>query len=184
MGIERDDQPTASRMRIAASYRDDKPGLIARLRRAGRSLAEAEDRVHDAYLELLEGLPKVPDIRNLPAWVNSTIRWRLVDSWRRERMALSKGEVEVSEETLAEIVAAAGWDPCDAYVREELADALYDAIRALPAPQRRVIEAQVFEGKTFRELAEAGGESVDTISSRKRYAVKALSKALRGWIEG
>lgn len=177
-----DDERASTRGRIASSYERDKPGLVARLRRAGRSLAEAEDRVHDAYLELLESLPRVPDIRNLGAWLNSTIRCRLIDSWRRERMAMSKGQVEVSEEVLSEIVADAGWDPCDAAVREALADAIYDAIRALPAPQRRVIEAQVFEGRTFRELADESGESVDTLSARKRYAVQALSKALRGWI--
>lgn len=183
MGNDNDAARDASRMRIDASYRADKPGFIARLRRTGKGLMEAEDRIHDAYLELLEGLPRVPDIRNLPAWINSTIRWRLVDSWRREKLAMSKGEIEVSEEVLSEIVAGAGLDPCDAYAREALVDALYDAIRALPAPQRRVIEAQVFEGATFRDLAERTGESQDTLSTRKRYAIRALAKALKGWIE-
>jgi DNA-directed RNA polymerase specialized sigma24 family protein len=62
-------------------------------------------------------------------------------------------------------------------------DALNDALRALPAAQRRVIEAQVFGGLTFREIAEATGESIDTLTARKRYALRNLSRALRHWIE-
>ncbi|MCK5248938.1 MAG: sigma-70 family RNA polymerase sigma factor, partial [Spirochaetaceae bacterium] len=68
------------------------------------------------------------------------------------------------------------------YVRECLVDALNDALRALPDAQRRVVEAQVFGGKTFRELADASGESIDTLKARKRYAIQNLSRALRHWV--
>ena len=62
-------------------------------------------------------------------------------------------------------------------------DALNDAIRALPAAQRRVVEAQVFGGLTFREIAKTTGESIDTLTARKRYALSNLARALRHWIE-
>jgi DNA-directed RNA polymerase specialized sigma24 family protein len=45
------------------------------------------------------------------------------------------------------------------------------------------VEAEVFGGMTFREIAEATGESIDTLMARKRYALKNLSRALRLWIE-
>ena len=62
-------------------------------------------------------------------------------------------------------------------------NALNDAMRALPTAQRRVVEAQVFGGLTFREMAEASGESIDTLTARKRYAVRSLSRTLRHWID-
>jgi DNA-directed RNA polymerase specialized sigma24 family protein len=45
------------------------------------------------------------------------------------------------------------------------------------------VEAQVFGGLTFREIAEATRESIDTLTARKRYAVRSLARALRHWIE-
>jgi DNA-directed RNA polymerase specialized sigma24 family protein len=62
-------------------------------------------------------------------------------------------------------------------------DALNAALRVLPAAQRRVVEAQVFGGMTFREIAEKTGESIDTLTARKRYALRNLSRALRHWID-
>ena len=89
----------------------------------------------------------------------------------------------MAEETLHEIIAGAGLDPQDAFIRDSLVDALNDALRALPPAQRRVVEAQVFGGLTFREIAEATGESIDTLMARKRYALRNLSRALRHWID-
>jgi DNA-directed RNA polymerase specialized sigma24 family protein len=65
------------------------------------------------------------------------------------------------------------------YVRHCLIDALNDALHALPAEQRRVVEAQVFGGLTFREIAQATGESINTLTARKPYAIRNLSRALR-----
>jgi RNA polymerase sigma factor (sigma-70 family) len=90
----------------------------------------------------------------------------------------------VTEEILREIMAGAGLDPQDGFVRESLVDAVNDALRALPSAQRKVVEAQVFGGMSFRQIAEATGESIDTLTARKRYAIRSLSRALRHWIDG
>ena len=169
--------------RLERAYRSEKPRLLARVRAAGRSLEEAEDMVHDVYAETLARLPLVAGIRNLPAWINSLFRRRVIDAWRRDRVRAAAGEVDVAEETLREIIAGTGLDPLDGFVRASLEDALDDALRALPEPQRRVVEAQVFGGLTFREIAERTGESIDTLTARKRYALRSLSRALREWID-
>ena len=122
-------------------------------------------------------------IRNLSAWINSTVTRRLIDDWRHGRVRAASGETDVAEETLREIISAVGLDPADNVVRSCLADAVNDALRVLPMAQRQVIEAQVFGGLTFREIAEATGERIDTLTARKRYAVRSLSHALRHWIE-
>lgn len=169
--------------RVETAYRQEKPRLIARLRRAGRTIQEAEDLLHDSYAQIMERISIVPDIRNLPAWINSLLGRRMIDAWRHDRVKRSAGETAVAEETLEEIIAGTGLDPQDQYVRDRIADALDAAIKALPREQRSVVEAQVFGGKTFREIAEASGESIDTLTARKRYAVAKIAKALRHWIE-
>jgi RNA polymerase sigma factor (sigma-70 family) len=169
--------------RLEDAYRRERPRLLARLRAAGRTLEEAEDLVHDVYAEVMERLPLVAGIRNLPAWINSMTTRRMIDAWRHERVRTVSGETDVAEDTLREVIAGVGLDPQDAFVRESLMDALNDALRALPAAQRRVVEAQVFGGLTFREIADATGESIDTLTARKRYALRNLARALRHWIE-
>jgi RNA polymerase sigma factor (sigma-70 family) len=169
--------------RLTEAYSNETPRLLARVRAAGRSIEDAEDLVQDVYAETLERLPLVADIRNLPAWINSLFTRRLIDSWRHERVRVAAGEVDVAEEILQEIIADVGLNPLDALVRDSLVDALNDAIRALPREQRQVVEAQVFGGLTFREIADATGESIDTLTARKRYAIRHLSRALRHWID-
>ena len=175
---------TDASKRLEQAYRSEKPRLLARMRAAGRSLEEAEDLVHDVYAEILARLPLVVGIRNLPAWINSLFTRRLIDAWRHEKVRKASGETDVAEETLREIIRGAGLDPHEAFVRECLVDALNDALRFLPVAQRRVLEAQVFGGMTFREIAAATGESIDTLTARKRYALRSLSSALRHWIDG
>lgn len=173
----------AAHGRLEQAYQSEKPRLLARLRAAGRSLEEAEDLVHDVYAETMERLPVVGSIRNLPAWINALFTRRLIDFWRHEQVRIAAGETDVAEDTFQEIIAGAGLNPLDSFVRDNLMDALNDALRALPKEQRRVVEAQVFGGLTFRQIAEASGESIDTLTARKRYALMSLSRALRHWID-
>ena len=169
--------------RVEDAYTNEKPRFLSRLRAAGKTLEEAEDFVHDVYLETLERLSVLSDITNLPAWINALFTRRLIDAWRHEKVRDAAGETDVAEETLQEIIADVGLDPQDTYVRDSLVDALNDAMQALPSEQRKVVEAQVFGGLTFREISEKTGESIDTLTARKRYAIRTLSRALRQWIE-
>ena len=168
--------------RVEEVYIAEKPRMIARMRAAGRSLEEAEDVLHDVYADTMERLSMLDGIRNLSAWIYSSITRRVIDLWRHEKVRRSSGEIDIAEETLQEIIAGVGLDPLEGYVRSCLVDALNDAIRVLPAEQRRVIEAQVFGGQTFQAMARATGVSIDTLKARKRYAVGNLSRALRHWI--
>ena len=183
MHLERPRENRESHERLERAYKSEKPRFMARLRAAGRSLEEAEDLVHDVYAETMEKLHLVANIHNLPAWINSLFTRRVIDAWRHERVRAASGETDVTEDTLQEIISGAGLDPQDSFVRDSLLEALNDALRALPAVQRRVVEAQVFGGLSFREIAEAAGESIDTLTARKRYALRNLSRALRHWIE-
>ena len=183
MGNDRVREHGDSHDRLEKAYTSEKPRFLARLRAAGRTLEEAEDIVHDVYAETVERLHLVADIANLPAWINALITRRLIDAWRHERVRAASGETDVAEETLREIISGVGLDPQDGFIRDSLGDALNDALRVLPAAQRRVVEAQVFGGLTFRELAEATGESIDTLMARKRYALRNLTRSLRHWIE-
>jgi len=144
---------------------------------------DAEDILQDVFLGAMASLDALASVENIPAWIFSSVRNRVIDLWRKRKTRRQAGETEVSEETIGEILDATGLDPLDAVVRDEIADALADAIEALPPEQREVIEAQVLNGIGFRELSESTGISINTLTARKRYAVRRLAFALRDWIE-
>ncbi len=168
--------------RVENVYRSEKHRFMARLRAAGRTLEEAEDFIHDIYIETMEKWSLLPEVHSLPAWINSLFSRRMIDAWRHEKVRKAAGETDVAEETLREIICGVGLNPLDEYVQEAMVDALNSALKALPALQRQVVEAQVFGGMTFREIAESTGENIDTLKARKRYALKNLTRALRHWI--
>jgi RNA polymerase sigma factor (sigma-70 family) len=169
--------------RFEKTYSEERKALLARVRKAGRSIEEAEDLVQDVYTEAFERLPLLREVLNLPAWLNSLISRRLIDAWRHRKVREAKGETHVPEEVIREIIKSSGLDPLDNYVRQNMVSALNDAIASLPKDQRKVIEAQVFGGMTFKEISRQTGESIDTLTARKRYAIQKLTKAMRHWFD-
>jgi len=167
---------------LESTYRKHRNSFFIRAKRATRNILDAEDVVHEAFVKALSNLNVIEKVENISAWIFAVIRNRIIDLWRRSRTRKKAGEVDMGEETIAEIVAATGLDPCDELVRSELADALFEAIAVLPVDQREVTEAQVIDEMTFQELAERSGQSINTLMTRKKLAIRKLSSTLRGWI--
>ena len=167
---------------LEAAYRENRPGFLAWAAKATRSLVDAEDLVQDAFTKALARAESLGPVDDLAAWLFASVRNKVRDLWRRNQTRMKAGEIAVSDAAIAEIVAWAGLDPSELAASSELLEALYDAIEELPPEQRTVIEAQVFDGLTFKEIAETSGISPDTLAARKRYAVKRLASALQEWI--
>jgi RNA polymerase sigma factor (sigma-70 family) len=173
----------STRSEIERTYRERKGGFLAWARAHAPDFATAEDVLQDAFLKALANANALSIIEDLAGWIFAAMRNRLTDLWRGKAARRRAGATELPEETLAEIAVAAGFDPEDELVRNELARAMDIAIDALPAPQREVLLAQTVEGWTFHELAERTGTSIDTLMARKRYAVKKLAAALIEWYD-
>jgi RNA polymerase sigma factor (sigma-70 family) len=168
---------------LERAYRDNKQGLLAWATRATSSVADAEDLVQDAFASALANAESLVEVEDLAAWLFAALRNKVRDLWRRRKTRKLAGESEVSDEAIAEIVAASGLEPDGLFEETELFEALAAAIEELPEEQRSVVEAQVLDGRTFREIAEETGVSIDTLAARKRYAVRRLAVSLRDWFE-
>lgn len=175
-------EPTVTN-RLEESYRKDRSSFFARIRAAGRTLEEAEDILQDLYTEAVYKIPLLPEINNLTGWLHTLLTRRIIDWWRRERVRRNAGETGVADEVIQEIIDGVCLNPLDEYVQDTVIDALYSAIAALPKKQRDVIRYQVFENKTFREISDETGISINTLTARKRAAVSALRVSLRRWME-
>ena len=168
---------------LERAYRENKKGLLAWADKATRSIADAEDLVQDAFATALADSDALVEVDDLAAWLFTSLRNKARDLWRRRGSRKRAGEADVPVDVFAEIVAAAGLGPAELAEGAELTEALETAIEALPAEQRAVIEAQVIDGFTFKEIAEMTDLSPDTLAARKRYAVKKLGDSLRYWFE-
>lgn len=173
----------AARTEIERTYRERRSGFLAWARVHAPDFGTAEDVLQDAFLRALTEANALSIVEDVAGWIFTAMRNRLTDLWRGRAARRRAGAVDVPERTIVEVAAAAGFDPEDELVRNELAGAIETAIAALPAPQRDVLLAQAVEGLTFRELAARTGTSIDTLMARKRYAVKKLAAALIEWYD-
>jgi RNA polymerase sigma factor (sigma-70 family) len=114
------------------------------------------------------------------AWLARVARHRIIDRFRRQS-ARPRAAVPADEDegTLAELLPAADGGPEAAVMRSILLDEIEAALAELPPEQREVFIAQELDGVSFRELAQRSGVSINTLLSRKRYAVRFLRERLQ-----
>jgi RNA polymerase sigma factor (sigma-70 family) len=169
--------------RIARAFERERARLAAFVRRRVANAQDAEDVLQDVFAALVEANRRLMPIEHVTAWLFRAARNRIVDGFRRKaplRFA-DLASVDGDDERLGieDVLPAASDGPDAMYARAALLDALEAAIADLPAAQRAVFVAHELEGRSFRELAEDTGTSINTLLSRKRYAVLRLRERLQ-----
>jgi len=153
------------------------------IRRRVTDVADAEDILQDVLSEFVEASRLVRPIEQAGAWLFRVARNRIVDLFRRRRRHVSISEpVHESDnqpDTLEDLLPGHDAGPEAAYARQVLVEELAAAIEELPAEQRFVFVAHELDGRSFKELAAETGESVNTLLSRKHYAVRRLRRRLQ-----
>ena len=145
-------------------------GLLRFIQSKVRDLDTAEDIVQDVFYQLLRSADAAEVIEDTGAWLYTAARNRIVD-WYRKR----KPE-RMTEEFERTAVQAGG--PESDLDRSETWNAFVDALAEMPAKQRDVFIMHELEGMGFSEIAALTGEKLNTLLSRKHYAVKFLRKRL------
>jgi len=136
----------------------------------------AEDILHDVFARAFMNLDALEPVRDLAAWLWRSARNAVIDAWRSRSRGLSVARGSGDE--LDELMDDAWADAGDETARGELLEALDRAIRSLPPEQREVVTAQCLGGETFRSLSLRTGVPIDTLASRKRYALAKIREAL------
>jgi len=122
-------------------------------------------------------------IDHVTGWLFRVARNRITDLLRRKKPG-SLGDAAVLEDDerlpLEDLLPSPDAGPEALYARNLLLDELEMAIDELPVEQREAFVAHELEGRSFKEMAAETGVSVNTLLSRKRYAVLRLRKRLQG----
>lgn len=178
--------PMSRDRQIAAAMVRERGRLLAFIRRRIDDAAEAEDILQEAFYELVAAERLAQPVEQIGAWLLRVARNRIIDRFRKKRPELvldAAGGAEDEERVLDELLPAADGTPETAAMRAVLLDEIEAALEELPREQRAVFIAQELDGLTFRELAERSGESINTLLSRKRYAVLQLRERLQAVYE-
>ena len=161
--------------------RRERGRLLAFILKRVRDATEAEDVLQEALYELVAAYRLMQPIEQAGAWLMRVARNRIIDRFRKRRPQLLADielEGEEADSTLERLLPAVEDGPDAALVRELLLEELERAVGELPAEQREVFVAQELEGVSFKELAARSGVGINTLLSRKRYAVLRLRQRL------
>ncbi len=151
-----------------------------RRRLADAADQDATDLVQDVFASIFDRVDPTVEIENISAYVYRSLRNRISDALRSRRHDLSLDAAIDEDEglRLVDILPSPDENSLDALQRRQMEDAFARAFEALPERDRVLIEANEFEGRTFRELSEASGEAIGTLLSRKSRAVARLAAAM------
>ncbi len=169
--------------RISETIDREKTRLRNFIRKRVADQGDAEDILQEVFYEFVETYRLMKPIEQVGAWMFRVARNRITDLFRKKRPELLMNEPAVTEDgevlTLEELLPSPDAGPEAAYARTVLLDELEDALEELPEEQREVFLAHEIEGRSFKELAVETGLSVNTLLSRKHYAVLHLRERLR-----
>ena len=145
---------------------------------------DAEDIIQDVFYQLTEADRLMKPIDEIAAWLFTVARNRITDHYRKKKPDLlmeyySDEEEDSALEELGELMTGNNDTPESIYIRSLVWEELTHALADLPPGQREVFEMTEMKGLSFKKIAQLTGEPVNTLISRKRYAVLYLRERLR-----
>ena len=167
------DEPRLERMQdeqLADLVNRERARLRSFIRRRVADPRDAEDILQDVFYALVEANRLLMPIEHVTGWLFQVARNRIIDLFRARRPEFL---------ALEDLLPSPDAGPEEEHARAVLLETLEQAIGELPAEQRDVFIGHELEGRSFKEMAAATGVGVNTLLSRKRYAVLRLRERLR-----
>ncbi len=176
MAIEQD-------QRISDVVKREQSRLRSFIRRRVPDPRDAEDILQEVFYELVEANRLLMPIDHVTGWLFRVARNRIIDLFRKKQPE-NFSDAAVADEDgellrLEDLLPSPDAGPEALYARSLLLDELEIALDELPEEQREVFVAHELEGRSFKEIAADTGVSINTLLSRKRYAVLHLRERLR-----
>lgn len=168
------------------TFLKEKDRLLSFIRNRVSSAEEAEDILQDVFYQFVAGFDSIESFDRVTAWLFSVARNKIIDRYRKDSVRPQRADLErqtsIDEDaplTLQDILPDLNNTPEDSFFREVIWEAIMEALDELPAEQREIFVLNEIEEKSFREISEERNISINTLLSRKRYAILALRKKLQ-----
>lgn len=148
-------------------------------------LADAEDVLQDVFAQLFVGYSQIRSINNISGWLFKTAMNKIIDMKRKKKpeFLLDKDIMSNHKEEggllkMEDILPSLTNSPEDEFMKNVIWQEVDDTLDELPEEQKEVFVLHEFEGRSFKEISGITGESINTLLSRKRYAIVHLRKNL------
>jgi RNA polymerase sigma factor (sigma-70 family) len=169
--------------RISEVVKREQSRLRNFIRRRVPDPLDAEDILQDVFYRLVEATRLLMPIEHVTGWLFRVARNRITDLFRK-KLPENFSELDVTDEDdelsqFEDLLPSPDAGPEALYARNLLLDEFERALAELPKDQHEVFVAHEFEGRSFQEMADETGLSLNTLLSRKRYAVLHLRERLR-----
>jgi RNA polymerase sigma factor (sigma-70 family) len=169
--------------RIVEAVHKEQARLRNFIRRRVPDRADAEDILQDVFYELVEAYRLLQPVEHVSAWLYRVARNRITDLFRKRKPQVFTDEPATITEDgellrVQDLLPSPEAGPEAAYARSVLLEELDEALDELPPEQREVFIAHELEGRSFKELAEESGLTVNALVLRKHYAVIHLRRRL------
>jgi RNA polymerase sigma factor (sigma-70 family) len=168
------------------TFLKEKDKLLGFIRGRVSTLEEAEDILQDVFYQFIAGFETIDSLDRVTSWLYSVARNKIIDRYRRDAsrpkrtdFSFSSSSDEDGPLTLQEILPDLDNSPESVLLKEAIWDEITEALSELPKAQREIFIQNEIEERSFRELAEEEGVSINTLLSRKRYAIMSLRKRLQ-----
>ncbi len=171
--------------RISEVIQRERRRLLNFIRKRVGDQGDAEDILQDVFYELIEAYRLMQPVEQVGAWLYRVARNRIIDRFRKRKPEASEITVRVDQAglnqggALEDLLPSPDAGPDAVYARSVLLEELDAALEDLPENQRAVFIAHEIEGRSFKQLADETGLSVNTLLSRKHYAVLQLRRRLQ-----
>ena len=170
---------------IEKVVKEEEGRLLGFIRRRVDREEDVRDIAQDVYYQLTLGFNDIRSVASLTSWLFSVARNRITDHYRKKKTEnfsdlVVKAKGEGGEPLMLEdILPALTRSPEDEYMRGVIWEAIEASLERLPEEQREVFVMNEFEDISFKEISAITGEGINTLLSRKRYAVTYLREQLR-----
>ena len=168
---------------IAEVIAEERPRLRSFIRRRVPNESDVEDLLQEVFYELVQAHRLLKPIDYVTGWLFRVARNRITDLFRKKKPEnFADAAVEDEEGELLhveDLLPSPDAGPEALYLRNVLLDELEHALGELPREQREVFVANELEGRSFKEISAESGVGVNTLLSRKRYAVLHLRERLQ-----
>jgi RNA polymerase sigma factor (sigma-70 family) len=171
--------------RISEVVKREQSRLRNFIRRRVPDPRDAEDILQDVFYELVEANRLLMPIEHVTGWLFRVARNRITDLFRKKKpesfsdTAVARDDADDELLAFEDLLPSPDAGPEALYARNVLLDELELAVDELPEEQREVFVAHELQGRSFKEIAAETGVSVNTLLSRKRYAVLHLRERLQ-----
>jgi RNA polymerase sigma factor (sigma-70 family) len=147
---------------------------------------DAEDILQDVFFQFITAYKQIESLEKTTSWLFRVARNKIIDKYRKKKpesfsnyMSATMGNSEDGPIMLEDILPDLSNGTDEVYARSMIMTAIEEALEELPLEQKQVFVLNEFEDKGFKEISDMTGLSINTLLSRKRYAVLFLRKRLQ-----